>query len=99
LETIFRTDSTCFDLFDDVQQTGTLLSRITSTNTNKKTSKVNDYVFAYNRSIIEAIFCREFSDCAIGVLDKSVEENETRIFEMLQMQYPVLKHKVHFLDL
>jgi hypothetical protein len=32
---------------------------------------------------------REFSDYAIGVLNKAVEEDESRISEMLHMKHPV----------
>lgn len=34
-------------------------------------------------------FCREFSDCAVGVLDKAFNEDNMRTFEMLDEKHPV----------
>jgi hypothetical protein len=34
-------------------------------------------------------FNREFSDCAVGVLDKAFNEDNMRTFEMLDEKHPV----------
>jgi len=44
-----------------------------------------DFLF----SKIIFIYFREFSDCAVGVLDKAFNEDNTRTFEMLDEKHPV----------
>jgi hypothetical protein len=39
-----------------------------------------------------SILHREFSDCAVGVLDKAFNEDNMRTFEMLDEKHPVDEH-------
>ncbi|CAF0787906.1 unnamed protein product [Didymodactylos carnosus] len=46
---------------------------------------------SYQRLLIEKQ-AKEFSDCAVGVLDKSFNEDDTRTFEMLDEKHPDWNH-------
>jgi hypothetical protein len=82
-------------MFYDAQQIGTLLSRNISEIITPKASKVNDNIFMHINPTIQSISFREFSDCAIGVLDKLVADDKERTFErtfeMLDMRHAVSK--------
>jgi hypothetical protein len=41
------------------------------------------------------MYFREFSDCAVGVLDKAFNEDNMRTFEMLDEKHPVRKDFVN----
>jgi hypothetical protein len=47
---------------------------------------------SYQRLLIEKQ-AKEFSDCAVGVLDKAFNEDNQRTFEMLDEKHPVTRKK------
>ena len=53
-----------------------------------KPSKFENCLLFY---IIFFIYSRDFSECAVGVLDKAFNEDNMRTFEMLDEKHPVRK--------
>ncbi len=50
---------------------------------------------SYQRLLIEKQ-AKEFSDCAVGVLDKAFNEDNMRTFEMLDEKHPVNRENFGF---
>ena len=50
---------------------------------------------SYQRLLIEKQ-AKEFSDCAVGVLEKAFNEDNMRTFEMLDEKHPVNEEKTSF---
>ena len=46
--------------------------------------------------LFDELLFREFSDCAVGVLDKAFNEDNMRTFEMLDEKHPVRSSEVRF---
>lgn len=92
LEAFLGTDSSGLDLLYDVQETSTVLSRILPTIVNRKAGEVTQSESVAQRSFNSSLF-RDFSDCAVGVLDRAFNEDSMRTFEMLDEKHPVSTEK------
>ena len=52
---------------------------------------------SYQRLLIEKQ-AKDFSDCAVGVLDKAFNEDNMRTFEMLDEKHPVNRERFWFFE-